>query len=127
MAFRKARVLIVEDDLRVLRSTGELLAAWGLIVEEARDGLEALEKARSFDPEVILSDLRMPGMGGMEFLQELRPKVNSIHFIIISGAPGLGDFVKARQLGACACLEKPVTGEQLRLVLNQCIDNSHPD
>src|SRR2546426_6673369 len=62
----------------------DLLSAWGYEVEAAPDGVEALEKIPSFDPAVIISDLRMPRMGGMELLKQVRDSRLASSFIMLT-------------------------------------------
>ncbi|MBI1940162.1 MAG: response regulator, partial [Acidobacteria bacterium] len=60
------RVLVVEDEVYERQGLAELLRSWGYQTEIASDGVDALEKVATFDPTVVLSDLRMPKMGGMD-------------------------------------------------------------
>lgn len=112
--FGNARVLIVEDS-EVQRTTlAGLVRLWGYDTETASDGLEALEKMRWFRPRVVISDLQMPRMGGMELLGALRSRVPDVHCIIVTG---YGTFEKAEAataLGAIDYLEKPLDLERLR-------------
>src|SRR5690349_12392834 len=65
------RVLIVEDDFAARQGLAELVRAWGYVAEVATDGEEALSKLASFRPSVILADLVMPRMTGLELLDRL--------------------------------------------------------
>lgn len=80
-----SRILLADDDARVREALADLLAAWGYEVETAQDGVEALEKARLFNPALVISDLRMPRMGGAELVRELRLRHSASPVIIFSG------------------------------------------
>jgi len=67
-----AKVLVVEDNATVRRALAELIQVWGYSLETASDGLEALSKVSSSPPAVMISDLEMPGMGGLELLKLCR-------------------------------------------------------
>ena len=63
------RVLIVEDEENERTGLGELIASWGFRTETARDGMEAMERVVAWSPSIIVTDLKMPRMGGMELLE----------------------------------------------------------
>ena len=65
------RVLIVEDDPATRSGLAELVQAWGFITEEAPDGEEAFRKVTTFRPAIIVSDLVMPRMGGLDLLRAI--------------------------------------------------------
>jgi CheY-like chemotaxis protein len=68
----KVRVLLVEFDTDLRDRLAGTLRSWGYTVETARHGREALERVTGFDPAVIISDMRMPRMGGIELLRTIR-------------------------------------------------------
>jgi CheY-like chemotaxis protein len=65
------RVLIVEDELHALAGLAELVSGWGYRTETARDGIEGLEKVTEWFPGIIVTDLKMPRMDGLEMLSRL--------------------------------------------------------
>ena len=107
-----ARVLIVEDSEIQRMMLADLVRLWGYDTDTASDGLEALEKIPVFRPRVVISDLQMPGMGGIELLKALRSRVSDVACIILSGYGSFDKTVTA--LGAIDYLEKPVDLERLR-------------
>ena len=114
-------VLIADDDRDIRETLQEILEAEGYRVGVAKNGAEALEKARASRPSVILLDLFMPVMDGAEFrrrqLQD--PAVADIPVVVVSAAAGLEDRISA--LGVTAHLEKPLRLEQLfQLVARLC-------
>jgi len=115
------RVLIVEDEENERTGLAELVSAWGYRADTARDGLEGFEKVQAWSPAVVLTDLSMPRMDGLELLariQELRvaPKV-----IIISGKGDVPTAVNAIKSGAYDYIEKPLNPTRLRLILQNAL------
>ena len=117
--FGNARVLIVEDSDIQRTALAELVRRWGYNTETASDGLEALEKMSLFRPGVVISDLDMPRMGGMELLEVLRSRVPDVVCIIVTGYGTLERAGAVTALGAIDCLEKPVDLEKLQADLRR--------
>ena len=117
---RKIRVLVVETYSTLRVALAELLFSWGYEAETASNGLEALGKIASFDPEVIISCLQMPHMGGMQLLEAL---CHRIPCIIISADAEPEDALEAIRLGAFSFLEKPAETERLHMDLQKCLDH----
>ena len=82
---KNARILIVEDDAHELQGLADLLSVWGYETETAGDGSEALDKVSSFNPAVVISDLRMPRMTGMELLRQVHEVHSGLNFIMLTG------------------------------------------
>jgi CheY-like chemotaxis protein len=113
---RSFLVLVVDDDRdsRELYSRG--LALYGFRVEEVRDGFEALERARSAKPDVIVMDLALPGMDGCETTRRLKmePLTRDIPVIAVTGQSAFGGAADlARRAGCRLFLTKPVLPEDL--------------
>jgi DNA-binding NtrC family response regulator len=119
---KPARVLVVEDELQVQRKIVELLEAWGYEAVAASDGPEALEKARSFSPLVIISDLIMPRMSGMELLKAFRASLPEAGFIMLTGRGSISEAVESIRLGAFNFLEKPLNPVRLQVEIRNCIE-----
>ncbi len=118
------RILVVEDEANERMGLAELLKAWGYEAATAADGAEALDKAAAFNPSVILSDLRMPRMTGMELLRHLRDSESNIAFIILTGQGTVEEAVEATKLGAFNFLEKPIDPKRLQVELRNCLERS---
>src|SRR5579883_3437412 len=112
------RILVAEDDLATSQAWSELIVAWGFRVEIAEDGKRALELIESYQPHILLLDLRLPQKDGIQVLSELREKGLHIPTIMISGEGEIPDAVQAIKLGAYDYLRKPVDPSHLRLLLN---------
>jgi DNA-binding NtrC family response regulator len=112
------RILVAEDDLATSQAWTELIAAWGFRVEVAEDGKRALELVESYEPHILLLDLRLPQKDGIQVLSELREKGLQVPTVMISGEGEIPDAVQAIKLGAYDYLRKPVDPSHLRLLLN---------
>ncbi len=118
------RILVVDDETNERKGLAELLAGWGYQTEMASNGEEALEKISSFNPTVVISDLRMPGMGGMDLLKRLHEENTVSSFIILTGQGTIEEAVEATKLGAYNFLEKPVDAKRLRVELRNCLERN---
>jgi len=118
---RGAKVLIVDDEVHEREGLASLLQQWGYETETASDGGEALEKLPSFGPVVVISDLRMPVVGGIELLKQIREAGNAAVFIILSGQGTIEEAVEATKLGAYNFLEKPLDAHRLQVELRNCL------
>src|SRR5579862_8830657 len=118
------KVLVVDDEVNERKGLAELLAAWGYEAEMASDGEEALEKISAFNPAIVISDLRMPRMGGMELLKRLHDENPVSSFIILTGQGTIEEAVEATKLGAFNFLEKPVDPKRLRVELRNCLERN---
>jgi DNA-binding NtrC family response regulator len=119
---KKSRVLVAEDDISERRGLVDLLGAWGYEVEAAADGEEALSKLASFEPQAIISDLRMPQMTGMELLKRVRDLAPDTSVIMLTGQATVEEAVEATKLGAFNFLEKPVDAKRLQVELRNCLE-----
>ena len=102
------RVLIVDDDPGIVAALTGALAHWGYAVSIASDGPQALQQAQVARPHVVLLDLNMPGMGGLEVLRHLRAFDPAIGVIMMSGAGDEETRQAALTLGAADFLRKPM-------------------
>jgi DNA-binding response OmpR family regulator len=111
------RVLVVDDEPGMLRMLKAVLAQYGFVTEEACSGDDALKllSKRSFD--VIVSDINMPGLDGLDFVREVRERDFRLPIITITGRPTEQTGPCALALGVFRCLVKPV----MPMVLNQTI------
>jgi DNA-binding NtrC family response regulator len=112
------RVLVAEDHPRTRQAWTELIASWGFEVEAAEDGQRAVELIGSFEPHILLLDLKLPIKDGLGVLGEIRQRGLPITTIVISGEGDIPDAVQAIKLGAYDYLRKPVDPPRLRQTLN---------
>jgi len=102
------RILLVDDDEGVRRDYMKVLRRLGFVIETAADGQEAAELLSGSSFDVIVSDLSMPRMGGLEFLRTVRQHDLDVPVVLMTGQPGLESAVEAVEYGAFRYLEKPV-------------------
>ncbi len=115
------RVLVAEDHPRTRQAWTELITSWGFNVEAAEDGRRATELIDTFEPHVLLLDLKMPFKDGLEILHEVKGKGLPIATIVISGEGDIPEAVQAIKLGAYDYLRKPIDPPRLRMMLtNLC-------
>ncbi len=107
----KAHILIVEDDKDLNNAYRIILENEGYTIESAFDGKEALAKLKSFDPQLILLDLLMPIMGGLEFLQhyDLLKSHSEVKVLIFTNMENSPEVTEAYKLGAHRCIIKSWT------------------
>jgi EAL domain-containing protein (putative c-di-GMP-specific phosphodiesterase class I) len=108
-----AKVLLVDDDDLVLRAYSATLAKAGHTVEKAGDGEEALEQLRSGTFDVIVSDISMPRMSGLDFLRAVRERDLDVPVVLMTGGPELETAVRAVEHGALRYFTKPVEASDL--------------
>jgi DNA-binding NtrC family response regulator len=119
----KGRVLVVDDEAAALSSLAELLREHGYRVETAADGNKALEKLDAFAPDVVLTDLDMPGMDGLELVKRLKAaRMRENPVVVMSALPSGEAAVAALEQGAARYLPKPINTAELLLVLGQEIE-----
>jgi len=116
---RGIRVLLVDDDEAVLRDYGRLLRSHGFVVDQAQDGALGLERLADADYDVILSDVTMAEMTGLEFLRAVRALDLDTPVVLMTGMLDIDSAVQAIEYGAFRYLLKPVAGEILVQVLEK--------
>ena len=108
----KVRVLLVDDEEDYVKALAERMDMRDLQSQIALNGEEALDVLDSNPPDVIVLDLRMPGMGGMEVLEKVKKEHPHIQVIILTGHGGEREEKEARRLGAFEYFQKPAdTGD----------------
>ena len=110
---RMARILVVDDVEAVCRTTRRLLESAGHQVSATSEGAEAIRFIEKSPPDLVITDLHMPGMDGFELLKRLRAAGSSPKVIVISGSAEVELFQMATAMGAAGTLQKPFTREEL--------------
>ncbi len=108
------RILIVDDEPNVRLVFRTALASPGAVLATAEDGETALSLIEATPFDLILLDLQMPGLGGMEVLEQLRARGNNVPVVMITAHGKIPDVVRAMQLGAIDFVAKPLTPDTLR-------------
>jgi len=119
---KQYRLLVVDDEQDVLSLLETLLKKDGHEVETATSGEEALTKMEENIPDLVITDLYMDGMNGMQLMESIHSKTPLLPVIILSGQAQIRDAVKATHMGSTAFLTKPIDkdklSEQVRYTLN---------
>ena len=109
------RILVVDDDKAFSLLLSSILKDTGYHVEEADSGEKALRKLKRFSPHLILADLKMPGMSGLELMERVKDEHPEIDFVMITAFGTVETAVKAMKLGAFDYITKPLKDpEELR-------------
>lgn len=116
-----ASVLIVDDEPSIRLMFRTALQSAGYDAVEAGDGPSALAQLHESSPDVVLLDLKMPGMDGMETLRQMRERGDNTAVVIVTAHGSIADAVAAMKLGAVDFLTKPVTPDGLRRVVREVI------
>jgi len=111
------KVLIVEDEENERTGLAELLSSWGYRTETAKDGAEGLEKVSSWSPAIVVTDMKMPRMGGLELLEHLASDCQTIAVIVVTAQGTIDNAVQAMRTGAYDYITKPIDTNRLRTIL----------
>ena len=117
-----ARILVVDDEEIVIRSCLRILGDSDHEVESAQDGLEALKKIDENQYDVLILDIMMPKIDGLEVLQRVKESHPDMDVIMITGLSQIDTAVKAMKLGACDYLPKPFDPDELKLVVQRALE-----
>ncbi len=120
-----SRILIVDDEEVVRRSHLRVLAGPGCDVDAVRDGDHALQAMEASAYDIVLLDLRMPGMDGMSLLQTLKRRWPESEVIVITGYPSVDTAKEAIRLGACDYLAKPLAPGEVIQAANCAMEQKH--
>jgi CheY-like chemotaxis protein len=107
------RVLIVDDDPVVSKSFDRVLAEWGYAVISAQNGDEALDKLAREDYDVVFTDIKMPGMSGIEVAQRIKATRPWLPVVIVTGYGSDENETRAKRAGVNAFLRKPLSPEMI--------------
>src|SRR6266702_2962330 len=111
------KVLIVEDEENERTGLAELVSAWGYRAETARDGAEGLEKVTNWSPSIVVTDLKMPRMGGLELLERLASDGQTMAVVVVTAQGSIDSAVQAMRMGAYDYITKPIDTDRLRTIL----------
>lgn len=113
----QGRVLIVEDEENERTGLAELVSSWGYAAETAADGQEGYEKVGSWVPSIVITDLKMPRMGGLELLERIAGDSQMIAVIVVTAQGTIDSAVQAMRIGAYDYIPKPIDTNRLRTIL----------
>jgi DNA-binding NtrC family response regulator len=116
------RVLIVEDDSAARVGLEQLVKSWGFLAESAGDGEEAMGKVTSFRPAIVITDLVMPRMDGLELLRALQQQGADVTTLLLTAQGTVETAVEAMKEGAYDYLTKPVDLQRLKILLDKIVE-----
>jgi len=120
------KIILLVDDNEIVRITlKEFLTLLGLVVIEASNGKEGLEKALSSEFHILITDYKMPDMTGIEMLEEILKFKQNFKVVILTGFANEIDSEVIKKLGVVAVLEKPVALGVLEKLITQLLANSN--
>jgi DNA-binding NtrC family response regulator len=122
----KKKILVIDDEEIVRTSCNRTLAPAGFEVRLARNGVEGLKILEEETFDLVLTDLKMPDMDGIEVLSKIKEGWPAMEVIIITGYQTVDTAVKAIKLGAFDYIEKPFTPDGLITAVAKAFDHKNP-
>jgi len=122
---RSGRILVVDDEVNARTALSELLRDEGYEVEMAADAFKALGKYEAFAPHVVVTDLKMPGMDGIDLVKKLRAEEDPPAVVVMTAFGAVQTAVDAMRAGAADYLTKPLNFDELLVVLEKVLDNEY--
>ncbi len=127
MNMEKIKVLLVDDEEEFVTTLAERLQLRNIIPLVATDGNEALRIIDTERPPVVVMDVMMPVLGGLDVLQQIKSRYPKIQVILLTGQGSAQDGIKGMRLGAFDYLMKPVKIEGLIRKMNEAVQSSRQD
>ncbi len=127
MKVEKWRVLLVDDEKEFVSTLAERLALRGIQADVASDGEEALRLVEENPPEVVVLDLMMPGLGGVEVLQRIKRRHPGVQVILLTGHGSTRSGIEGMKLGAFDYLMKPLSIEELIEKMRKAVSGEAPE
>jgi DNA-binding NtrC family response regulator len=119
---RHGRILVVDDEVNARTALAELLREEGYDVETAADAFKALGKYEAFAPHVVVTDLKMPGMDGIDLVKKIRAEEDPAAVVVMTAFGAVETAVDAMRAGAADYLTKPLNFEELLVVLDKVLE-----
>jgi DNA-binding NtrC family response regulator len=120
----KKKILVVDDEQNSREGLTKILIKEGYEVIAAESGEDALVEAKKQDFDLIITDLRMPEISGIDVLEKIRAKKPDIGVIIVTAYGEVNSYLKAMTLGAFEYLNKPIKLDELRRVISKALNQS---
>lgn len=115
----KPKILVVDDESDIRMLLRAVLSVSGFVVEDARDGVEAVERLAERDFDLVISDIYMPNMDGIQFLRHMRENDISVPVVIVTASTDEKDILEGYNWGANYYVTKPFDNERLLEIVNE--------
>ena len=113
----QTKVLVVEDEANARAGLAELIASWGYRTETAADGAAGLDTVIRWSPDVVVTDLAMPRMDGLQLLDRISELPQQMAVVVLTAQGSIDSAVDAMRMGAYDYLQKPVDPTRLKTIL----------
>jgi len=120
-ALEGKRILLVDDDETIIAPFQLILQKEGYQVDTASTGRQALEKAKEMEYQMVISDIKLPDVHGIEVARKIREQYRDTRLIIITGFPDLADSLETIDLGIDEILIKPIKPDELLRAVKESI------
>lgn len=117
-------ILVIDDEASMRKNISDLLAQEGFIIEEAADGIEAMEKLKLSQPKIILLDINLPKISGLTILNEIKKKYSEVPVIVFTAYGTSERAIEAMKAGAYDYIEKPFDLEEFVMIVKRAVNYS---
>jgi signal transduction histidine kinase len=117
------RLLVVEDEEIIRTMFRQSFEHWGFIVDEAENGKVALDRLSQNDFQIVITDLLMPVMDGMDLLKRIKSRWPHIEVVVVTGYATIENAISAMKTGAYDFILKPVNFDYVQFTINKCFQN----
>lgn len=118
---RNVHILIADDEPLVRRSLTEFLTMEGYIVSSASNGNEALELLKEYTADIVITDIKMPELDGIQLLKEIISHKNHTAVILMTGYGSIENAVEAMKEGAYDYITKPIIDSEIKIIIERLI------
>ncbi len=122
MAVSDIKILIVDDESSLRDMLAILLQREGYQVHQAKNGVDALERISEGSFDLVITDMRMPVMGGLELLKQLREQEHEVAVVMLTAFSSMEEAVEAMKLGAYDYITKPFKNDEIRVVVKNALE-----
>jgi DNA-binding NtrC family response regulator len=120
----KANILVVDDEPNARTALAEILKGEGYAVETAGDGFKALARMAETAPDLVLTDLKMPGLDGVELMKKVKEHEPELPVVVMTAFGAVETAVSAMREGAADYLQKPLNSDELLIVLERALERT---
>ncbi len=119
------KILIIDDDKSIRQTLSNYLKKKNYEIFSAENSFKGFDAVKAYHPDLIISDIRMPGMSGLELLEKIKEFDPHVNVIILTAYDDMQSTIKAMQLGAYDFIEKPLELERLKTSIKRALENKH--